>query len=102
VRKTFGAIRPHIVLGALLLSGAALADSYQVVVPMKDLSVADMVASAPKGASTIDCGYLHCYALVDRSIWSVGNNNNGQLGLGDTTRRMTWTQLPEDTFTQGE
>ncbi len=41
--------------------------------------------------SNIFCGSYHCYALKDGTVWSVGFNSYGQLGLGDTTNRTTWT-----------
>ena len=33
---------------------------------------------------------------ADGTIWSVGQNNRGQLGLGDTTDRSTLTQIGSD------
>lgn len=42
----------------------------------------------------IACGTEHVYVLKnDGSIWSCGYNGNGQLGLGDTTTRKTFTQV---------
>ena len=29
----------------------------------------------------------------DGTLWGCGRNNNGQLGLGDTTNRNTFTQI---------
>ena len=62
------AISPAIALGVLLISGSALADSYQMVVPVSGLSVADRVESAPAGSSAMDYGYGHCYALVEGAL----------------------------------
>ena len=45
----------------------------------------------------IACGSYHTVILKnDGSIWSCGANNNGQLGLGDTTNRNTFTQVTND------
>ena len=43
----------------------------------------------------IDCGYGHTFILKnDKSVCASGYNNKGQLGLGDTTNRPTFTQVP--------
>ena len=40
------------------------------------------------------CGAYHTFILKnDGSIWACGNNSNGELGLGDTTARKTFTQV---------
>ena len=40
------------------------------------------------------CGYFHTFMLKnDGTLWSCGNNQYGQLGLGDTTNRTTFTQI---------
>jgi len=40
------------------------------------------------------CGYNHTFILKnDGSLWASGYNNYGQLGLGDTTNRTTFTQV---------
>ena len=42
----------------------------------------------------IACGYNHTFILKnDGSVWSCGYNAHGQLGLGDTTDRYTFTQV---------
>ena len=42
----------------------------------------------------IDCGYYHTVILKnDGSVYSCGYNGYGQLGLGDTTKRTTFTQV---------
>ena len=42
----------------------------------------------------IYCGAYHTFILKnDGTLWSCGGNNYGQLGLGDTTNRTTFTQV---------
>ena len=42
----------------------------------------------------IDCGNSHTFIIkIDGSVWGCGYNNKGQLGLGDTTNRTTFTQV---------
>ena len=42
----------------------------------------------------IVCGNAHTFILKnDGSIWSCGNNDYGQLGLGDNTTKTTFTQV---------
>ena len=42
----------------------------------------------------IACGYYHTFIIKkDDSLWSCGRNNNGQLGLNDTSERNTFTQV---------
>jgi len=37
----------------------------------------------------------HSFALAtDNTLWCVGQNHQGQLGLGDLTVRQVWTQVP--------
>jgi alpha-tubulin suppressor-like RCC1 family protein len=46
------------------------------------------------GATDVSCGFNHCYALVIGPVYSVGSNQYGQLGLGDTTNSSSWTESP--------
>ena len=42
----------------------------------------------------IVCGFYHTFILKnDGSVWACGRNDNGELGLGDTTNRNTFTQV---------
>ena len=42
----------------------------------------------------IACGNSHIFILKnDGSLWSCGDNYNGQLGLGDTTDKKTFTKV---------
>ena len=44
------------------------------------------------------CGYYHTFILEnDGTLWCCGRNNYGQLGLGDTTNRTTFTQVTTNT-----
>ena len=43
---------------------------------------------------SIYCGIYYTFILKnDGTLWSCGNNNYSQLGLGDSTRRKTFTKL---------
>ena len=43
----------------------------------------------------ISCGYNHVFMIKnDGTVWACGLNDKGQLGLGDTTNRNTFTQVP--------
>ena len=46
--------------------------------------------TATDGSSGIGCSYA---LKSDGTLWSVGNNTWGQLGLSDTTQRLSWTQI---------
>jgi alpha-tubulin suppressor-like RCC1 family protein len=42
----------------------------------------------------VACGYDHTFILKnDGTVWSCGYNDKGQLGLGDTTNRKTFTRV---------
>lgn len=46
------------------------------------------------GIDTVAVGSRFAIILLkDNTLWSVGNNGNGQLGLGDTTLRTTYTKV---------
>ena len=46
----------------------------------------------------IYCGCYHTLILKnDGTLWGTGNNTYGQLGLGDTTNRTTFTQITTNT-----
>jgi alpha-tubulin suppressor-like RCC1 family protein len=49
----------------------------------------------------ISCGYEHTVALkTNGTLWAAGNNSNGQLGLGDTSVRSTFTQVGTSTWSK--
>ena len=42
----------------------------------------------------VACGYIRTFILKnDGSLWSCGNNGNGELGLGDANNRTTFTKV---------
>jgi alpha-tubulin suppressor-like RCC1 family protein len=61
--------------------------------------------STIEGAGTITriaAGHRHGYALDDRgTLYNVGLNNHGQLGLGDTSNRSEWAEL-SDPFAESQ
>ena len=53
-----------------------------------------ITANINNNVKQIACGYGHTFILKnDGSIWSCGDNANGQLGFGDNTQRNTFTQV---------
>jgi hypothetical protein len=47
----------------------------------------------------ISCGGYHTIVLMtDGTIWGTGRNGSGQLGLNDTTQRLTLTQMDSTTI----
>ena len=47
---------------------------------------------------SVYCGSLHTFILKnDGTLWGCGQNNFGQLGLGDTTNRNVFTQITTNT-----
>ena len=43
---------------------------------------------------SVYCGYGYTFILKnDGTLWGCGDNQYGQLGLGDTTNRNTFTQI---------
>ena len=47
---------------------------------------------------SVYCGSYHTLILKnDGTLWGCGNNDYGQLGLGDTTNRYTFTQVTTNT-----
>ena len=52
------------------------------------------VATNTDDIKLVCCGYYHTFILEnDGTLWGCGRNDYGQLGLGDTTNRSTFTQV---------
>ena len=75
-----------------------LEGGYDVNSSMNIDSLLEMLSLS--GISTGDikqvaCGYYHTVVLKnDGTVWVCGYNNKGQLGLGDTTDRSSFVQVP--------
>ena len=70
----------------LAFSSAAMAD-YKITFSASNVQLPESIAAS---VSKIDCGYYHCYALVNNIVWSIGYNAYGQLGREGTTDQSTW------------
>ncbi len=58
----------------------------------------DRLVVTPSGTdktwTSVSVGRFHsCAVATDQTIWCSGENNEGQLGLGDTQRRAAWTNV---------
>mgnify|MGYP001005705311 CR=1 FL=1 len=53
-------------------------------------SIVSVGGTATDGSSGIGSSFA---VKNDGSLWSAGNNTFGQLGLGDTTQRTSWTEV---------
>ena len=72
--------------GGYDITGDESIDSLLDLLILSGISVSDV--------KQIACGQYHTFILkYDGSIWSCGYNSTGQLGLGDTTNRNTFTQV---------
>jgi alpha-tubulin suppressor-like RCC1 family protein len=61
-------------------------------------SDSDWCAVSGTNLSTIAAGDNHTIAIkINGTLWTWGRNNNGQLGLGDYTDRITPTQITTNT-----
>ena len=68
------------------LSGNESMDTLLDLIDMSNLDLSKVVQVA--------CGHYHTFILYDDgSVWSCGYNYAGQLGLGDTTDRTTFTKV---------
>ena len=72
--------------GGYDISGDEDIDSLLELLVLSGISVIDI--------KQIACGEGHTFIIKnDGSLWSCGYNNKGQLGLGDTTNKTTFTQV---------
>ena len=56
------------------------------------------VTTNTNDVKSVYCGYYNTFILKnDGTLWSCGNNQYGQLGLGDTINRTTFTQITTNT-----
>ena len=83
-----------LIAASIVSTSSVFSDTFQYRHPISGVKFTPS-DPAPSGASKIACGYAHCYALVGDAVWSVGRNDYGQLGLGDTTNRSTFTKVVE-------
>ncbi|WP_415913399.1 RCC1 domain-containing protein [Neptuniibacter sp. QD37_11] len=75
---------------ALFFASSAKAE-FQYRVPMgMDFSPQSVQQSAPDGLHGVRCGVHHCLGVNNNTVWVVGGNNDGQLGLGDKVDRYAW------------
>jgi alpha-tubulin suppressor-like RCC1 family protein len=73
------------------LYGAGWNDRSQLGIPIGSNTFDSVNSSA---WSQVDCGYHHTALLrSDGTLWVIGLNQNGQLGLGDNTNRYLLTQV---------
>ena len=56
-----------------------------------------IIDSNPGNIKSIYCGDMHTIILKnDGTLWGCGNNNDGQLGLGDSSSRNVFTKITND------
>ena len=59
-----------------------------------DRTTFTQVTTNADNIKSVYCGFYHTFILEnDSTLWSCGGNSYGQLGLGDTTDRTTFTQI---------
>ena len=59
--------------------------------------VTSLSGASDTGWTDVSCGTDFIYAINDGKLFVMGENGDGQLGLGDTTDRSTLTQVGSDT-----
>uniref|UniRef100_UPI0012EA73D5 RCC1 domain-containing protein n=1 Tax=Bartonella queenslandensis TaxID=481138 RepID=UPI0012EA73D5 len=74
-----------------------LGDTTDRSTPLLNAAMKNIVKAIPvsgsdsSGENLVGCGFA---LRSDGSIWAAGYNGSGQLGLGDTTSRSSFTQIP--------
>lgn len=73
-----------------------------IVFDLNQSMIADYLRNPfPFPVKSVACGKDHCYALTfEGSVYSIGRNNIGQLGIGDRTDRAEWTKTPLSNVSQ--
>ena len=73
------------------LTGNESMDTLLDLIDMSNLDLSKVIQIA--------CGWYHTFILKnDGSVWSCGLNDKGQLGLGDNTKRTTFTTIPRGLY----
>ncbi|MDR2152816.1 MAG: hypothetical protein LBO72_08345 [Helicobacteraceae bacterium] len=81
-------------IGRLGLGDTACRDPFSLIPPYCDTFTL-IPPFSDKKIVAIAAGDHHSLALdIDGKIYAIGSNNEGQLGLGDTSPRKTWTPVP--------
>ena len=77
------------------LLGCGRNDLYQLGLgDTTDRTTFTQVTTNADNIKSVYCGFYHTFILEnDSTLWSCGGNSYGQLGLGDTTDRTTFTQI---------
>jgi len=64
---------------------------YNIFVPSVS---ANVITPFNDNIDKISCGYDHTAIIIGDKLYTMGKNYNGQLGLGDTVPRFSFTQIP--------
>ncbi|WP_415912284.1 RCC1 domain-containing protein [Neptuniibacter sp. QD37_11] len=76
-------------IASLSLSAAA---DFEYRTPMgMNFAFSEDASSPPSDATSLSCGHYHCVAISGGTVWSIGRNTHGQLGVGDLEARSSWT-----------
>jgi alpha-tubulin suppressor-like RCC1 family protein len=66
--------------------------------PRRRLTRVPQAAFAGSRVIVVSCGSYHTMALTAGHVWTCGRNVSGQLGVGDTTDRLVFTQVDAGQF----
>jgi alpha-tubulin suppressor-like RCC1 family protein len=84
-----------IVISMAVLSGCDVSQTEMNGMPQASIEELEKGVGAGSKVIAVSGGYLFSMAIVqdsknNKTLWVIGNNDNGQLGLGDTRMRVTW------------